>query len=231
MKESIACLGAGRMGRGIAVVFAYAGHKVSLVDFKARDEASFRKLADDALGEVRNTLGTLASFGLFDASAVATLMARVSVVPERDAQAAGLTLRAADFERFREVLAQVAGETMPREALTRTVETDGNLSASELSLGLAQLLEAGVWGPGFPPPLFCDTFALESQRVVGDKHSDDETLRLPHPRAAERAFVLVPWLDLESDATIPGAGPVADLVEKLGRDGVVRRDDLELVLQ
>ncbi|HKS63882.1 MAG TPA: 3-hydroxyacyl-CoA dehydrogenase NAD-binding domain-containing protein, partial [Xanthobacteraceae bacterium] len=34
MKETIACLGAGRMGRGIAVVFAYAGHKVALVDFK-----------------------------------------------------------------------------------------------------------------------------------------------------------------------------------------------------
>jgi single-stranded-DNA-specific exonuclease len=51
------------------------------------------------------------------------------------------------------------------------VETDGNLSAAELSLGLAQLLDAGVWGPGFPAPLFCDTFALESQRVVGEKHS------------------------------------------------------------
>jgi single-stranded-DNA-specific exonuclease len=87
------------------------------------------------------------------------------------AQAAGLTLRAADFERFREVLAEVAAATLPREALTRTVETDGNLSATELSLGLAQLVEAGVWGPGFPAPLFCDTFALESQRVVGEKHS------------------------------------------------------------
>ena len=56
MKEAIACLGAGRMGRGIAVVFAYAGHTVSLVDFKPRDEAAFRTLRDDALGEVRNVL-------------------------------------------------------------------------------------------------------------------------------------------------------------------------------
>ena len=44
MKEPIACLGAGRMGRGIAVVFAYAGHNVALVDFKPRDEAAFHKL-------------------------------------------------------------------------------------------------------------------------------------------------------------------------------------------
>ena len=47
---SIACLGAGRMGRGIAVVFAYAGHDVTIVDFKPRDDAAFAKLAADALG-------------------------------------------------------------------------------------------------------------------------------------------------------------------------------------
>jgi 3-hydroxybutyryl-CoA dehydrogenase len=32
----IACLGAGRMGRGIAVAFAYAGHAVTMIDIKAR---------------------------------------------------------------------------------------------------------------------------------------------------------------------------------------------------
>lgn len=67
--------------------------------------------------------------------------------------------------------------------------------------------------------------------VVGDRHVDAEDFQLPHPRAAERAFVLVPWLDLESDAEIPGFGTVADLVEKTGRDGVVRRDDLVLEVQ
>jgi len=87
------------------------------------------------------------------------------------AQAAGLTLREADLERFREVFAAVAEETMPREALTRTVETDGALEPAQLSLGLAQLLEERLWGQGFPQPLFCDTFALESQRVVGDRHT------------------------------------------------------------
>lgn len=64
--------------------------------------------------------------------------------------------------------------------------------------------------------------------VVGDRRADDDHLVLPHPRASERAFVLVPWLDLESDAEIPGYGPVAELVEKVGRDSVRRRDDIEL---
>ncbi|RZI88605.1 MAG: 2-amino-4-hydroxy-6-hydroxymethyldihydropteridine diphosphokinase [Microbacterium sp.] len=64
--------------------------------------------------------------------------------------------------------------------------------------------------------------------VVGDRHADDENLRLPHPRAAERAFVLVPWSELEPDAELPGYGTVAELLEKTGRDGVVLRDDLAL---
>src|SRR2546429_2093420 len=88
MTEAIACLGAGRMGRGIAVVFAYAGHEVALVDFKPRDEAAFRKFSDGALSEVRNVFATLASFGLFDPAAVETLIKRVSVVPKAGAQSA-----------------------------------------------------------------------------------------------------------------------------------------------
>ena len=87
------------------------------------------------------------------------------------AQAAGLTLREPDLGRFREVLGEVAERTLPEEARTRVVETDGALSASELSLGLAQAVGARVWGQGFPEPLFCDTFRLEHQRVVGEKHS------------------------------------------------------------
>ncbi len=36
-------------------------------------------------------------------------------------------------------------------------------------------------------------------------------LTLPHPRAHERAFVLVPWAHIEPYATLPGAGPIAPL--------------------
>ena len=66
--------------------------------------------------------------------------------------------------------------------------------------------------------------------VVGDRRNDDETLRLPHPRAKDRAFVLRPWFDLEPDAVLPDAGPIADLLARIGQDGVTRRDDLALHL-
>jgi 2-amino-4-hydroxy-6-hydroxymethyldihydropteridine diphosphokinase len=67
--------------------------------------------------------------------------------------------------------------------------------------------------------------------VVGDRRRDDDRMRLPHPRAAERAFVLQPWFDIEPDAEIPDAGPIADLLEKCDRTGLTRRDDLALQLQ
>jgi 2-amino-4-hydroxy-6-hydroxymethyldihydropteridine diphosphokinase len=67
--------------------------------------------------------------------------------------------------------------------------------------------------------------------VVGDRRRDDEVMQLPHPRAAERAFVLQPWFDVEPDAEIPDAGLVAELLEKSDRSGLKKRDDLVLQVQ
>jgi 2-amino-4-hydroxy-6-hydroxymethyldihydropteridine diphosphokinase len=50
--------------------------------------------------------------------------------------------------------------------------------------------------------------------------SGDPELTLPHPRAAERAFVLVPWLSLDPSAVLPGHGRVADLVAALPPEDV-----------
>ena len=74
------------------------------------------------------------------------------------------------------------------------------------------------WGPR---TLDVDIIAMEGEAL------DDADLTLPHPRAHERAFVCVPWLDVDPGATLP-QGPIASLA--LDRDGVVRRTDLSLAL-
>lgn len=80
--SAIACLGAGRMGRGIAVAFAYAGHPVTMIDVKAgRSAKQFAKLEAEALDEIRKTLGTLTRIGMLKENEASVIIARVSVVP------------------------------------------------------------------------------------------------------------------------------------------------------
>jgi 2-amino-4-hydroxy-6-hydroxymethyldihydropteridine diphosphokinase len=84
------------------------------------------------------------------------------------------------------------------------------------------------WGPR---TLDVDVVSCHDGR--GEVCSADETLTLPHPRAHLRAFVLVPWLDVDASATLTVNGerrPVARLLDDLDateRDGV-RRTDLVL---
>jgi len=77
------------------------------------------------------------------------------------------------------------------------------------------------WGPRT-----IDVDIVAYQDVI----SDDPRLTLPHPRAHQRAFVLVPWHDVDPGAEVPGHGAVAELLSALGREGVAARADLELSL-
>ena len=67
------------------------------------------------------------------------------------------------------------------------------------------------WGPR--------TLDVDVVTVTGDDGapvvSHDPDLTLPHPRAHERAFVLVPWLSLDPSAQLPGHGRIADLLAAL----------------
>lgn len=69
------------------------------------------------------------------------------------------------------------------------------------------------WGPR---TLDVDVISVD---VAGEPVvSDDPVLTLPHPRAAQRAFVLMPWLEIDPDArlwTPEGERMVADLVDGL----------------
>src|SRR6516164_3901776 len=103
-RAKIACLGAGRMGRGIAVAFAYAGHTVCMIDVKARSAEEFAKLEASALDEVTKTFASLAALGLLTEADTGPLTARVSVVPSGQSRVA-LSDAGMVFEGVPEVVA------------------------------------------------------------------------------------------------------------------------------
>ncbi|WP_333619704.1 2-amino-4-hydroxy-6-hydroxymethyldihydropteridine diphosphokinase [Dietzia sp.] len=84
------------------------------------------------------------------------------------------------------------------------------------------------WGPR---TLDVDVIAADLIDDRGDRlivRSDDPQLLLPHPRAFERAFVLVPWLEIEPDAQLDGV-PISELIQRLPeaeRAAIVRLGDV-----
>jgi 2-amino-4-hydroxy-6-hydroxymethyldihydropteridine diphosphokinase len=82
--------------------------------------------------------------------------------------------------------------------------------AAEAALARVRLQR---WGPR---TLDVDVIAC------GGEVSTDPELTLPHPRAHERAFVLVPWLEIAPDALLPGRGRAADVLAAIGTAGVAR---------
>jgi 3-hydroxybutyryl-CoA dehydrogenase len=75
-----AAVGAGRMGRGIAIAFAYAGHRIALIDLRARSDYAWQALHDEARAEIRASLAGLAQLGALAADQVEPIASRVELV-------------------------------------------------------------------------------------------------------------------------------------------------------
>ncbi|HBC6254345.1 TPA: single-stranded-DNA-specific exonuclease RecJ [Proteus mirabilis] len=87
------------------------------------------------------------------------------------AMAAGLSLEEDKFPLFQRHFSALMAELVSAEQLQGVILTDGELSDSQLSLPIAEMLrEAGPWGQAFPEPLFDGKFTLLQQRIVGSKH-------------------------------------------------------------
>jgi single-stranded-DNA-specific exonuclease len=85
--------------------------------------------------------------------------------------AAGLSIVPDALPAFVMAFEGVARERLTQADLQRIHESDGALAPGELTLGLATTLGDCVWGQGFPPPAFDDTFDVVDQRVIGDGHA------------------------------------------------------------
>lgn len=86
------------------------------------------------------------------------------------AAAAGLAVRSAEMAAFESAFEQTVRELLTPADLERVIETDGGLEPDDVSLPLAELLAAQVWGQGFAPPSFFDEFEVSEQKIVGGRH-------------------------------------------------------------
>ncbi|MEW5904587.1 MAG: single-stranded-DNA-specific exonuclease RecJ [Pseudomonadota bacterium] len=86
------------------------------------------------------------------------------------AMAAGLSIPEHGLEDFRDAFETAVRESLPAEALVRSLATDGELAMQDMTVDMARLLQTQVWGQGFPEPLFEGQFTVQSQRIVGEKH-------------------------------------------------------------
>ncbi|HWB66637.1 MAG TPA: 2-amino-4-hydroxy-6-hydroxymethyldihydropteridine diphosphokinase [Mycobacteriales bacterium] len=120
--------------------------------------------------------------------------------------------------------APIGGEEQPAylNAVARVDSDDPQqvFAAAQAAEVSQARLRSRRWGPR---TLDVDVIAVDA--IV----SSDPRLTLPHPRAAQRAFVLLPWLDIDRNAQFPGGGSVAALADRLA-DQQVRRTAARLVL-
>ncbi|MDF2868406.1 MAG: recJ, partial [Gammaproteobacteria bacterium] len=87
------------------------------------------------------------------------------------AMAAGLSLAKNKFLEFSKAFDTEIRKQLGETDLCGEIHTDGELTQTDLTLELAELIrEAGPWGQAFPEPLFEGEFEIIEQRIVGSKH-------------------------------------------------------------
>ena len=131
----IAAAGAGRMGRGIAIAFAYAGHRVALIDLKPRPAADWQRLRDEASAEIAHSLAGLVALGVLEPEQAGQIAARIALV-NADGAPAALAAAGLVFEAVAETLAD---KRQALALLSERCSDEAILSSTTSSMGVAQL--------------------------------------------------------------------------------------------
>jgi len=130
------------------------------------------------------------------------------------AMAAGLTVRAADFDTFIAAFEAVGREWLNDEQLARVIETDGDIDDTCFCPEFVTLLEGHVWGQGFPPPTFSGEFDVLRQTVLKGKH-----LKLQLGRGSQRFDAI--WFN-HADALDGASATVAYRLDNNTFNGTTR---------
>src|SRR5262249_16771066 len=118
-----------------AIAFAYAGHRVALVDLRQRTPEAWARLRDDARHEIRASLEALAQLGAFDEELVEAIAQRVEMI---DAAGAPAALAEAELV-FEGVPETLAAKRDAFEQLNRLCRDDAILTSTTSSILVTQL--------------------------------------------------------------------------------------------
>jgi 3-hydroxybutyryl-CoA dehydrogenase len=159
LPRRIVAVGAGRMGRGIALAFAYAGYEIDLVDLKARSSADFDRLAAEARDEMASSLRMLADLGAMPPDAVPRVLQRIRVVAQ---PAAAETLAPAEvifegvpetLEAKRDAFARICELAAPEAILASTTSTILVTDLAPLATHPGRVINAHWLNPAYVIPL------------------------------------------------------------------------------
>lgn len=159
MSDTIGIVGAGRMGRGIALSYIFAGVPVLLVDLKERSAQQREQLINSAREELRKDLDFLASVGLVHADAIASILALASFSHSQDVGCplAGCSIvyegvpevMAAKREAFRFISSHISHEAI----IASTTSTFLVTELAELVTNPARFINAHWLNPAHLMPL------------------------------------------------------------------------------
>jgi 2-amino-4-hydroxy-6-hydroxymethyldihydropteridine diphosphokinase len=145
-------------------------------------------------------------------AAVADALARLAHLPESTLMAHSLSYRTAPIDS--------SGD----DYINAVACLDTALPAHELLAALFGIEQAhGRERPYRNAPRTLDLDLL----LYGDQVIDTPTLTVPHPRMLERAFVLVPLLEIAPDVVIPGRGPARDFAAAVAGQAISKLDDVK----
>lgn len=155
----IVALGAGRMGRGIGHVFAYAGYRVDIIDFKPRPGDAAAAIAREARAEIAGNLSRLAALGVLEAGGEAAILDRIRVVPYIEA---GAALAEADVvfegvtetpEAKRDAFARACAHLRPEAIIASTTSSMLSDTLAQMVTHPGRFLNAHFLNPAYLIPL------------------------------------------------------------------------------
>jgi single-stranded-DNA-specific exonuclease len=145
------------------------------------------------------------------------------------AMAAGLSLPRANLDRFARAFDIEVARAMSAGAVSDAIETDGELTDTDIALPLAEALRAGgPWGAAFPEPLFDGEFELRgTPRVLAGRHLKFQVAA----REGRGGFEAIAFNSVDPQApSAPPSGRVR-LVYRLGTNDYQGERRLQLVVE